>query len=106
MKLVRCNGSLILLFFSNHSSVWNLYLDSDTSTNYTVTQDFKPTSSSPLRIGRQTTDWYDGKMGHYKNTNSCLNKYGRCWALNACSGGDTYSITPKRKVVFKELEEN
>lgn len=48
-------------------------------------------------------NWFDGKIGHYKNTNQCEGKYGACEYLRAESG----IMVPyeKRKMVFKELEE-
>lgn len=53
---------------------------------------------------REFCDWCDGQTGHYKNPHSCITKYGRCWALEACSNGDMYKVR-KRKVVFRELED-
>lgn len=49
-------------------------------------------------------DWWDGVGGHYKNPGACIGKYGRCWALDACSSGNLYGLT-KRKCVFRELED-
>lgn len=49
-------------------------------------------------------NWYDGKVGHYKNTNSCITKYGRCEYLNICSEGKYQDYT-KRSMVFRELED-
>lgn len=53
---------------------------------------------------KEFCDWCDGIAGHYKNPHSCVGKYGRCWALDACSSGNMNSLT-KRKVVFRELED-
>lgn len=48
--------------------------------------------------------WWNSKVPNYKNTYSCIGKYGRCLFLPVCGKGD-YSSLAKRKVVFKELEE-
>lgn len=49
-------------------------------------------------------DWFDGKVGHYKNTGNCEGKYGACEFLKA----ENKIMAPyeKRKTVFKELEDN
>jgi len=49
-------------------------------------------------------NWWDGKVGHYKNTGNCITKYGRCWGLTPCVENDFHSLR-KRDKVFKELEE-
>lgn len=49
-------------------------------------------------------DWWDGKVAHYKNSNSCVSKYGRCWGLTPCVSQDYFNLT-KRKMVFRELED-
>ena len=49
-------------------------------------------------------DWWQGKAGHYKNTNMCETKYGRCEMLDICAAqrmGRYY----KRDKVFRELED-
>lgn len=48
--------------------------------------------------------WFDGKAGHYKNSDYCENKYGTCGMLAICARND-YSGFYKRPVVFKELED-
>ena len=48
--------------------------------------------------------WWRGARPHYKNTYSCMGKYGKCQYLPVCSRED-YSSLAKRKVVFKELED-
>lgn len=48
--------------------------------------------------------WWRGEAAHYKNTYSCIGKYGRCSFLPVCTGPD-YSSLVKRKTVFKELED-
>lgn len=48
--------------------------------------------------------WWAGETGHYKNTNHCENKYGRCQFLPVCAGRD-YSQLFKREKPFSELEE-
>lgn len=50
-------------------------------------------------------DWWQGKAGHYKNPGACINKYGRCKYLTACSAGKITSQYEKRKQVFRELED-
>lgn len=49
-------------------------------------------------------NWWNSNTPHYKNTYSCIGKYGRCLFLPVCSKQDYSSLT-KRKTVFKELEE-
>jgi hypothetical protein len=49
-------------------------------------------------------EWHKGILPHYKNTYSCLGKYGKCSMLGACSRDD-YSALVKRKTMFKELED-
>jgi len=49
-------------------------------------------------------DWWHGRVGHYRNSGYCENKYGTCWALSICSRGD-YGAVFKRDKVFRELEE-
>jgi hypothetical protein len=49
-------------------------------------------------------DWWEGKNGHYKNTGSCLTKYGRCDFLTACVENKFLNLI-KRPVVFRELED-
>jgi len=49
-------------------------------------------------------DWCEGKLGTYKNTSACSNKYGKCSSLGLCSKQD-FSSYKKRKVVFRELED-
>jgi hypothetical protein len=47
--------------------------------------------------------WHQGKLKHYKNTGSCIDKYGRCNYLNLCAGyGFGHYI--KRDKMFMELE--
>jgi hypothetical protein len=46
--------------------------------------------------------WWNGLAGHYKNSDHCQNKYGRCANLGICSRGD-YSGFYKRETVFREL---
>ena len=46
--------------------------------------------------------WWNGIGGHYKNSDHCQNKYGRCHNLPICSRGD-YSGFYKRTTVFREL---
>lgn len=48
--------------------------------------------------------WSQGKGFHYKNTNSCIDKYGRCTFLNICSGIGFQAYT-KRETMFRELGE-
>jgi len=48
-------------------------------------------------------DWWEGKCGHYKNTGSCVTKYGRCQFLGACAEGQFHTLM-KRPRVFRELE--
>ena len=48
-------------------------------------------------------NWANGKAYSYKNTNSCLDKYGRCTFLNICSG-QGYGAYTKREHMFRELE--
>lgn len=49
-------------------------------------------------------DWCEGKAGHYKSTNECIGKYGRCSWIPMCSANDKARYK-KRKTVFKELED-
>lgn len=49
-------------------------------------------------------DWYEGKSGHYRCSQSCITKYGRCEYLNVCSS-QNYAMLAKRKKVFRELED-
>ncbi len=48
--------------------------------------------------------WWRGARPHYKNTYSCMGKYGKCQYLPVCARKD-YTSLAKRKVVFKELED-
>lgn len=48
--------------------------------------------------------WYTGKAGHYRCSQSCVTKYGRCEYLPVCSSGN-YSMLERRKKVFRELED-
>lgn len=48
--------------------------------------------------------WWNGALGHYKNTNHCENKYGTCPFLRVCSSGEYHGLF-KRTKVFSELEE-
>lgn len=48
-------------------------------------------------------DWMKGKIPHYKNTGSCLDKYGRCTYLNICAGIG-YGAYVKREKMYRELE--
>ena len=48
--------------------------------------------------------WATGKANHYKNTNSCIDKYGRCGYLNLCANLGTGSYV-KRETMFRELGE-
>jgi hypothetical protein len=48
--------------------------------------------------------WWWGSAGHYKNTESCLGKYGRCNYLSVCSS-KSYKNLEKRTKVFRELED-
>lgn len=48
--------------------------------------------------------WYHGKVGHYKNSDQCENKYGTCEFLKICGAND-YTGFYKRPTVFRELEE-
>lgn len=50
-------------------------------------------------------DWWQGRVGHYKNPGACINKYGRCKYLTACAAGKITSQYEKRKQVFRELED-
>ncbi len=47
-------------------------------------------------------DWIEGKVPHYKNTYSCINKYGRCKFIPACSKNEFDNLN-KRKILFQEL---
>jgi len=49
-------------------------------------------------------DWWEGKVGHYDNSNSCITKYGRCAFLGACAE-DQFHTLMKRPKVFRELED-
>lgn len=55
-------------------------------------------------IVKDMYSWWKGNSPHYRNTYSCLGKYGRCSNLGACSSQD-YSGLVKRKTMFKELED-
>ena len=46
--------------------------------------------------------WVKG-LDHYKNTNSCITKYGRCDYLNLCANRG-FSSYIKRDKIFRELE--
>lgn len=48
--------------------------------------------------------WWTGRGGHYKRTAACINKYGRCRYLTACSTGKMAGYE-KRDKVFRELED-
>lgn len=48
--------------------------------------------------------WWRGEVGHYKNTGSCITKYGRCWGLTPCVENSFHNLI-KRPTVFRELEE-
>lgn len=48
--------------------------------------------------------WWNGELGHYKNTNHCENKYGTCQFLPVCSGRN-YATLYRRTKPFSELEE-
>ncbi len=48
--------------------------------------------------------WWAGEVGHYKNSHSCISKYGRCQFLAVCSENQYYNLV-KRKHVFNELAE-
>ncbi len=49
-------------------------------------------------------NWWEGGVGHYRNTNMCETKYGRCEYLHLCAGR---RMAPyyKRTKVFRELED-
>ena len=49
-------------------------------------------------------DWWQGKAGHYKNTGSCITKYGRCWGLTPCVENKFFNLM-RRPTVFRELED-
>lgn len=49
-------------------------------------------------------NWQDGISGNYKNTQHCIDRYGRCNYLQLCSSKN-FSGFIKRKSVFKELED-
>lgn len=49
-------------------------------------------------------DWHAGRIGHYKNSSQCENKYGTCSMLPICAHGN-YSHHYKREKVFGELSE-
>lgn len=53
---------------------------------------------------KEFCDWWDGSASHYRNPVSCISKYGRCWALSACSERNLGGLV-KRKAVFRELED-
>ncbi len=48
--------------------------------------------------------WWKGIAPHYRNTYSCLGKYGKCTMLPVCARED-YSGLIKREAMFKELED-
>jgi len=48
--------------------------------------------------------WWHGETGHYRNTENCETKYGKCAMLPVCSRKD-YTSLFKRMTVFRELEE-
>lgn len=48
--------------------------------------------------------WWKGIAPHYRNTYSCVGKYGRCSYLPVC-GREDYSGLIKRKTMFKELQD-
>jgi hypothetical protein len=48
-------------------------------------------------------DWHYSRRPHYKNTNSCIDKYGRCVYLNLCANRGFGSYI-KRDTMFRELE--
>ncbi len=56
------------------------------------------------RIVKDMYKWHIGLVGHYKNTYSCIGKYGRCQYLPTCSRGDKSGLV-KRKTMFKELQD-
>jgi len=49
-------------------------------------------------------DWTRGKVPHYKCSEMCVTKYGKCNYLPICSSGSTAGFT-KREKVFRELED-
>jgi len=71
--------------------------------NAIVDFDLKKFEKDLVGIIKDFYDWWEGKVPHYKNTYSCVGKYGRCLFLPTCSSGD-YSSIKKRKILFKELE--
>jgi len=48
--------------------------------------------------------WWEGLSGHYRTSNACVSKYGRCWGLSPCAENNFHNLT-KRKTVFRELED-
>lgn len=69
-----------------------------------VKQDLDAFDSELSGMVRDFYDWWEGKVPHYKNTDECIGKYGRCQYMSICSRGD-YSQFAKRNSVFKELED-
>jgi hypothetical protein len=67
-------------------------------------QDLQRWEAEFMAMLTEFMDWCDGKAGHYKNTNSCITKYGRCWGLTPCAEGAFHTLA-KRKTVFRELED-
>ena len=57
-----------------------------------------------ISIVKDMYTWWKGEGQHYKNTYSCIGKYGRCSMLGVCSRDD-WSGLVKRKTMFKELED-
>jgi PD-(D/E)XK nuclease superfamily len=53
---------------------------------------------------RDFVQWSKGKGHHYRNSNECENKYGRCDYLPICSRGD-YSGHYQRKPRVRDVEE-
>lgn len=48
--------------------------------------------------------WWNGKAGHWKNSDHCENKYGQCPCISICSHRD-YKAFFIRDRVFRELED-
>lgn len=70
----------------------------------TTLRDLKSFKAELTDLVQDMWNWWHGDGYHYKNTYSCIGKYGKCLFLPVCARAD-YSSLAKRKVVFKELED-
>lgn len=72
----------------------------------TTLQEIQDFNQNLINIVKEINSWWkgNGTVKHYKNTYSCIGKYGKCSMLPVCSRQD-WSGLVKRESMFKELED-